>query len=96
MSRTNEVPAGSYRFTAEPRTAGGGEHARIRITGGEHDNHVLDLHHATDGWEEGTPRELLLTSGGGTISIEAGRSGGGQSFAVDSPALVRPEPHPES
>ncbi|MFC8097821.1 family 43 glycosylhydrolase [Streptomyces sp. NPDC057363] len=88
LSQSNGIPPGTYRLTATVKTAGGLEHARIRVTGRRRESYVLDLNQATDGWEDRTLGGLRLTSGEATVSIEVRSAGGGQAVSVDSLSLT--------
>ncbi|RMI09598.1 family 43 glycosylhydrolase [Cellulomonas triticagri] len=92
VRQENAVPDGTYRFATRVSTAGGLDHARVRITGAAGQDHVLDLNAATDGWATAELADLRLTGGTATVSIEAAGPAG-TSVTVDGLSLVRqPEP----
>ncbi|GAA1749079.1 family 43 glycosylhydrolase [Nonomuraea bangladeshensis] len=89
LSQENALPRGTYRLTLQAKTAGGLDHARVRVTGGRHENYVLDLNQPTEGWQPRELRHLRLTGGQMRISVEAADSTGGRTLSVDAFTLVR-------
>ena len=91
VHQQNDVPDGLYDFALQVKTAGGLEYARAIIEGDD-ERYVLDLDHATTGWQRFSLSGLPLTGGTATIRIEARSAGGAQSITVDDLSLVRTGP----
>lgn len=89
VSQQVQVPVGKYRLSLKALTQGGLEHARIRVTGKENQDYVLDLNRPTNGWETFEINDLLLTSGTVTVSVEARSETEGKSIRVDALSLTR-------
>jgi hypothetical protein len=88
VEQTVDLPDGTYTFALEVSTAGGLDHARVRITPATGDPAVLDLTAATSGWQTATLDGIVLTGGSATIAIEAAGPGG-TALTVDGLSLVR-------
>jgi chitodextrinase len=91
VSQTIEVPDGVYRFALEANTAGGLSYARATVTSGTDEKYSLDLNAGTNGWQEFSLDDLVLTGDPVTVSIEARSSLGGQYVSVDLLSLVPQE-----
>ncbi|MFD0789588.1 family 43 glycosylhydrolase [Microbacterium insulae] len=89
VSQENEVPGGVYTFRAKVNTAGGLEYARVVIRGENGQRHTVDLNNATSGWASVEARDMKISGGVATISVEARSAGGNQNVRVDSLSLVR-------
>ncbi|MDR0591671.1 MAG: family 43 glycosylhydrolase [Bifidobacteriaceae bacterium] len=92
----NLVPDGVYRLsTFATRTAGLTE-GRIRVTGGEDEDYVLDLAQAGTSWGQFSLEGLTLTGGAAKVSIEAVNTSGNNNLTVDQLSLVRTGDLPEA
>jgi hypothetical protein len=88
VEQTVDLPDGTYTFALKVSTAGGLDHARVRITPATGEPAVLDLDAATTGWQTATLDDVVLTGGSATIAVEAAGPGG-TALTVDGLSLVR-------